>query len=80
LVKIIFAKQILKNNFQGLRLVSMFDTLTLKSILTFCILFLEQIIIYPPMVWLKFKLSICGLKFDILPTWSYLPMIWNHMM
>ena len=46
----------------------MFDTLTFKSILTFRILFLEQITTYLPMVWLKFKLSVCGLKFDILST------------
>ena len=48
----------------------MFDTLTLKSILTFRILFLEQITTYPPMIWLKFKLFVCGLKFDILPTYD----------
>ena len=29
-----------------------------------------QITTYPPVVWLKFKLPTCGLKFDTLSTWS----------
>jgi len=32
--------------------------------------FLGQTTIYPPMVWPKFKLLTCGLKFDTLPSWG----------
>ena len=29
-----------------------------------------QITIYPPMIWLKFKMPTCGLKFDTLSTYG----------